>query len=104
MIVHYTKLFTITPTITEFVRLNKTQKNNYNKAELISILESAEPNINGNSDIQTLISSITELTSEIRGLKSAFKEHQEATQKQFGEFKQLLSKQNEIIVKQQLYL
>ena len=67
------------PTITEFLGLNKTQKNNYTKAELISILESAEPNVNGNGDIQTLISSITELTSEIRGLKSAFKENQGST-------------------------
>ena len=92
------------PTIAEFVGLNKTQKNKYTKDELISILESAEPSINGNGDIQTLISSITELTSEIRGLNSAFKEHQESTQKQFEEFNRQLSKQNEIIAKQQLYL
>ena len=69
----------------------------------MEIIEAAEP-FNGGNDVQTLISSITELTNEIKGFKSALTDLQESSRKQFQEFKQQLDKQNEIIAKQQLYL
>ena len=53
------------PTITEFLGLTKAKKNTCSKAELISLLESVDPNVGCNGDIKTLISSITELTSDI---------------------------------------
>ena len=93
------------PTVAEFLRLTKTQRNGYNKTELMEIIEAAVPNDSGNDlQVQTLIASLTALTAEIKGLKTIFTDHQELTRKQFDEFRQQLGKQNEIIAKQQLYL
>ena len=73
------------------------------KDELLVILEEAVPANNG-GNLQILIQSITELTTEIRNLKTAFADNQEATRKQFEDIKKQIEKQNEIIAKQQQYL
>ena len=92
------------PTISEFLKRSKTQKNGFKKEELMDILESSQNNINDGNIIQTMVTSITNLTTEIKGLIRSFADHQESTRKQFDEFKQQMVKQNEIIAKQQLYL
>ena len=91
------------PTLSEFLKFSKTQKDKMKKEELIAILESAQSNDNGN-DMQTLVTSLTNLTEQIRVLTQAFSDHQETTRIQFAEFKQQMVKQNEIIAKQQVYL
>ena len=93
----------MTPTIQEFLKLTKTQKNAFKKEELMEILESTPNNANGN-ELQTLIMSLTGLTEQIKALTQSFSDHQKTTQIQFEEFKQQLSKQNDIIAKQQMYL
>ena len=92
------------PTISEFLKLSKSQKSGYKKEELIDILESSQNDINDGNNIQTMVTCITNLTTEIKGLIKSFADHQESTRKQFDDFKQQLVKQNEIIAKQQLYL
>ena len=92
------------PTVAEFLKLTKTQKNGFKKEELMEILESSPSNNNDGNTIQLLVTSITNLTTQIQGLIKSFADHQESTRKQFDEFKQQLAKQNEIIAKQQLFL
>ena len=91
------------PTLQEFLKLSKTQKNAFKKEELMEILESTPNNANGN-DLQILITSLTGLTEQIKALTKSFSDHQETTRIQFEEFKLQLTKQNEIIAKQQMYL
>ena len=91
------------PTLQEFLKLTKTQKNAFKKEDLMEILESTPNNANGN-DLQILITSLTGLTEQIKALTKSFSDHQETTRIQFEEFKQQMTKQNEIILKQQMYL
>ena len=44
------------------------------------------------------------MTTEITSLKTSLNDHQETNRKQIDELKQQISKQNEVIAKQQLYL
>ena len=91
------------PTVEEFLKLSKTQKKSFNKDELVEILESTPTNANGNAQLQTLITSLTGLTEQLKVLTKSFADHQETTRIQFNQFKEQLDKQNEIIAKQQLY-
>ena len=91
------------PTVAEFMKLSKTQKNALSKGDLIQVLESCQIDDNGN-DFRTLIGSITNLTQQIEKLTKSFSDHQEATRNQFEVFKQQVAKQNEILAKQQTYL
>ena len=91
------------PTLQEFLKLSKTQKNGFKKEELMEIIESSHSNDNGN-DMQTLITSLTGLTEQIKVLTQSFSDHQETTRIQFEEFKKQMAKQNEIIAKQQVFL
>ena len=84
------------PTLSEFLKFSKTEKERLKKEELLTILESTQSNDNGN-DMQTLITSLTNLTAQIGVLTQAFSDHQELTRSQFAEFKQQMAKQNEII-------
>ena len=93
----------MTPTLAQFLKLSKTQKDKYKKDELYAIMESAQDNGNGN-DFLTLVTSLTHLTEQIRILTESFTNHQATTIAQFAEFRQQMVKQNEIIAKQQVYL
>ena len=92
------------PTLEEFLKLSKTQKNNLTKPELLEILDSTPTNANGNAQLQTLIVSLTSLTEQIKALTQSFADHQETTRIQFNQFKEQLAKQDEIIAKQQIFL
>ena len=89
--------------LNELLKLTRTQMNEYKKGELMDILEAADSS-EGNTDIKDLIESIAKLTTEITSLKQSLTDHQEATRRQIDDLKQNVSKQGEVIAKQQLYL
>ena len=89
--------------LNDLLKLSRSQLNGYKKEQILDILEAADSS-DGNGNIQTLISSIANLTTEITSLKTLMSEHNESNRKQIDELNQRVSKQDEIIAKQQLYL
>ena len=89
--------------LNDLLKLSRSQLNGYKKEQILDILEAADSS-DGNGNIQTLISSIANLTTEITSLKTSMSEHNESNRKQIDELNQRVSKQDEIIAKQQLYV
>ena len=57
-----------------------------------------------NNNNQVVIDSIAKLTAEITILRTSLSDHKESTSRQVEELKLQFSKQNEIVVKQQIFL
>ena len=89
--------------LNDLLKLSRSQLNGYKKEQILDILEAADSS-EGNGNIQTLISSIANLTTQITSLQTSMSEHNESNRKQIDELNQRVSKQDEIIAKQQLYL
>ena len=77
--------------------------NAYTKGELLDVLASADTSTLNNNN-QGVIDSLAKLTAEITILRTSLNDHKESTSKQVEELKLQLSKQNEIVVKQQIFL
>lgn len=87
--------------LSELLQLSRNQMNELRKADILDILEAAEPPA---GDIQPLVESVNKLTAEFVGFKVSIKTDQEASQKQIDDLKQQVTKQGEIIAKQQQFL
>ena len=85
----------------DLLKLSRTQKNALHKAEILDILESS--NLPG-GDQTAVLTSISNLTTEIINLKKLLNENQETSRKQVDELRQQVSKQNQVIAKQQQFL
>ena len=88
-------------TLEDLLKLSRTQKNTLHKAKILDILESAT--LPGR-DQSALLTSISNLTTEIINLKTLLNESQETSRKQVDELWQQVSKQNQVIAKEPQFL
>ena len=85
-------------TLTEFLRLPKSQSNKMNKEQILDLIEKTD---NTGNKLH-LVASFTTLTNEISQLRQEITEGKK--EKEMSELHQQYSKQSETIIKQQLYL
>ena len=88
------------PSLSELLKFSTNQINGYTKQQLVDILAKAEKPNEGPS----LAASIGALTQEIMAMRKSLDENKAETKKEIEALRQQVSKQHDIIAKQQLYL
>ena len=86
--------------LTELLSLSKTQRNRLTKEQILDLLDKTD----NTGDNHSLVASIATLTSEISQMRQELTEGNKEKDKKITVLEEKVSKLNETVIKQQLYL